>query len=84
MLLTIDQLTGIFAVSKPTISRWAELGVIPPPIRIAEPGRRGSVRWKKADIEAFIAEHPTSKNFGYIETAPSHDSPVDLQPELTQ
>jgi excisionase family DNA binding protein len=50
MLTTLD-LMKKFKVSRPTIRRWAEKGVIPLPKKLG-----GVVRWREEDIE--VVEHP--------------------------
>ena len=50
-LLTVDQTAQLLAVKPRTIWRWLSRKKLPEPVR---PG--GSTRWRRTDIEAWIAE----------------------------
>jgi len=51
MLMTIDEIAELMKITTRSVrQRWYD-GVIPKPIRI---GRR-SIRWRRAEVEAFIA-----------------------------
>ena len=49
-LITIGQVAAMVAVSCRTISRLADAGKLPPPMRIG-----GSLRWRLADVRQWIA-----------------------------
>lgn len=53
-LLKIDEVAGILETSRRSVRRFWYAGTIPAPIRV---GRRG-VRWRAADIEAYLANQP--------------------------
>lgn len=50
-LMTPDQVCKIFKVSKGTLKRWRDKGKFPQPVLFG----RQALRYRKADIEAFIA-----------------------------
>lgn len=50
-LMTIKELAELLGVSVSTIIRWSDAGEIPAPMTIG-----GSVRWKRATIEAWLSE----------------------------
>ncbi len=52
-LLTTEEVARLAKVSPRTVTRWAEAGRIPKPIKIV-PGQRGSVRWRRADLMDWI------------------------------
>ena len=49
-LIPIGQVAAMVAVSRRTISRLADAGKLPPPLRIG-----GSLRWRLADVRQWIA-----------------------------
>lgn len=49
-LLTVDETARMLAVRPRTIWRWLSKAIMPEPVR---PG--GSTRWRRTDIEAWIA-----------------------------
>lgn len=51
VLLTVDETARLLAVRPRTIWRWLSRSRIPEPVR---PG--GSTRWRRTDIEAWIAK----------------------------
>lgn len=57
-LLPIGQVAKMVAVSCRTISRLADAGKLPPPLRIG-----GSLRWRLADVRQWIAAGcPATRN----------------------
>ncbi len=57
-LLPIGQVAKMVAVSRRTISRLADAGKLPPPLRIG-----GSLRWRLADVRQWIAAGcPAARN----------------------
>lgn len=57
-LLPIGQVAKMVAVSRRTISRLADAGKLPPPLRIG-----GSIRWRLADVREWIAAGcPAARN----------------------
>jgi len=51
LLLSVDQLARLLDVSVRTVWRLRDAGKLPPPLRIG-----GGVRWRRADIQNWIAE----------------------------
>ncbi|MAC48208.1 MAG: AlpA family transcriptional regulator [Oceanospirillum sp.] len=51
MLLKDTQVAELFSVSRPTIWRWLQAGILPKPIKLA-----GSTRWRLSDLEAMVKE----------------------------
>jgi excisionase family DNA binding protein len=49
-LLRPCEVARSFGVSMRTLWRWVASGDLPPPVRV-----RRSVRWREADLEAFLA-----------------------------
>lgn len=57
-LLPIGQVAKMVALSRRTISRLADAGKLPPPLRIG-----GSLRWRLADVRQWIAAGcPATRN----------------------
>jgi excisionase family DNA binding protein len=57
-LLPIGQVAAMVALSRRTISRLADAGKLPPPLRIG-----GSLRWRLADVRQWIAAGcPAARN----------------------
>ncbi len=57
-LMPIGQVAKMVAVSRRTISRLADAGKLPPPLRIG-----GSLRWRLADVREWIAAGcPATRN----------------------
>ncbi|MFL9899250.1 MULTISPECIES: helix-turn-helix transcriptional regulator [Paraburkholderia] len=50
-IVRVDEVAAILGISKPTVIRWVERGVLQKPIKI---GPR-AVGWRESDIEAYIA-----------------------------
>ena len=50
-LLTTKQAAELLACGKRTLTRWVEEGAAPAPVKI-----RGSVRFRRAELQAWIAD----------------------------
>ncbi|WP_437186684.1 helix-turn-helix transcriptional regulator [Planctomicrobium sp. SH668] len=50
-LLTVDDLAAVLKVSKRTIWRMRSCCQLPKPVKVG-----GGVRWRKSDIDAWIAQ----------------------------
>ena len=50
--LTIDDLTRIFKVSRPTIRKWSKNKILPEAVKIG-----GVIRWRASDIAGVGDEH---------------------------
>ena len=60
MLLRIDEVTALCALSRPTIYRMMAEGRFPRQVQL---GSR-AVRWRRADVEAWIEERPLAGDTG--------------------
>lgn len=59
LLIGDEVVATLCGVSARTIRRWADTGLLPPPVRV--PGVR---RWRRADIEAWVEQRcPTRRAF---------------------
>ena len=86
MLLTVKDTIALLKISRATLTRWTKLGIVPRPLKIG-----GSVRFRKSDIDQFIAnggvQHGTRNPMVASCWAPDQDdvpaadlgSAVDLQ-----
>jgi len=52
-LMTVPEAAEMLAVGKRTLTRWSAMGRAPKPIKIT-PGRRGCVRYRRAELLAWI------------------------------
>lgn len=52
IFLSAADLAAMFSVSRTTIWRWSQIGVLPAPLK----NSTGITRWRQADIEACISE----------------------------
>ena len=48
-LLTVEDVIGLFGISKPPLYRWMNEGDFPRPLKIAN-----TTRWRKCDLDAII------------------------------
>lgn len=51
MLLKDTQVAELLSVSRPTIWRWLQAGILPKPIKLS-----GSTRWLLSEIEQWIKD----------------------------
>lgn len=52
-LMTVDEAAAWMNVGKRSLARWSAMGRAPKPLKIT-PGRRGCVRYRRADLEGWI------------------------------
>ena len=57
MLLKIDEVAELIRLSRPSIYRLMASGSFPKPVQV---GSR-AVRWRRADVEEWIEQRPTTK-----------------------
>lgn len=53
LLLRVDQVAEVLAISRRSVWRLSSTGQLPRPVRL--PGTR-AVRWRRADLERFVEE----------------------------
>ena len=53
-LLTAPQAADYLGIGARTLSRWSSEGKAPTPLKLT-PGRRGTLRYRRADLAAWIA-----------------------------
>lgn len=52
-LLTAPQAAELLSIGQRTIARWSAEGRAPSPLKLT-PGRRGALRYRRADLMAWI------------------------------
>lgn len=52
-LLDFEDLHRLLKIAPRTARNWISAGIVPPPIKVG-PGRRKLLRWRRAEIEAWI------------------------------
>ena len=63
-LLTIKEVTEICGISRSTIHRLMKRGLFPLPVRVSP----RAVRWRKSDIDRWLATRPDVTILGPINT----------------
>jgi len=53
-LLTAPQAAELLSVGQRTLARWSAEGRAPAPLKLT-PGRRGALRYRRADLEAWVS-----------------------------
>ena len=53
-LLTAPQAAELLGIGQRTLSRWSSEGKAPQPLKLT-PGQRGALRYRRADLAAWIA-----------------------------
>lgn len=59
-LVSVAELARRLGVSPRSIWRWTSAGKLPQPLRLS----KRTVRWRWADVEAFLATHERAKRGG--------------------
>jgi len=62
-LLTAPQAAELLSVGQRTLTRWSAEGRAPQPVKIV-PGRRGTSRYRRADLEAWVSSGCPDLRFG--------------------
>lgn len=54
-LMPVADAAAYLAVGVRTLTRWSAIGRAPAPIKLT-PGRRGAVRYRRSDLERWVAD----------------------------
>ncbi len=76
-LLTAIQVGEICGVGPMAIRRWTAAGNFPAAVRLGVPGKRGPVRWKSNDVQAWIDNREPITNFAISDAA--YGAPVNAE-----
>lgn len=62
ILLRESEVARMVGFSRRTIRSWVSAGKFPKPVRIGDDEQRSPKRWKRSEVDAWIAKLPEAKS----------------------